>query len=110
MNKALLIGLSLILITACKSPYTDPAYKYDTKKITTPYTDWKEDRQAAEQTARKELNFYAQDECRRMSYGWHMKKLEDNGQLNCEESAEGFHCRHSDVTLLCEQLDESARN
>jgi hypothetical protein len=99
-----------VLSSACKSPYTDPTYKHQTKRITTPYTDWKKNRESAEKSAKKELDFYAKDECRRMSYGWYLKKIEDYGKLNCEETGEGFHCKHTEVSLLCEQLDERSRN
>lgn len=105
-----MIFLSLLVLSACKSPYTDPTYKYETKRVNTPYTDWLEDKATAEKKAKKELDFYAKDECRRMSYGWHLKKIDEPGQLQCEESDQGVHCKHTQTTLTCEQLDEKARN
>ncbi|MGR9107198.1 MAG: hypothetical protein ACU843_09740 [Gammaproteobacteria bacterium] len=106
MKKVLLTSLCVVMIAACKSPYAPPAYKHQTKKMDTPYTDWMSDQASAEKKAKKELDFYTKDECRRMSYGWHMKKIESPGELICEESEQGFHCRHTNVSVQCEQLDE----
>lgn len=106
MKKVMIACMCLLLISACKSPYSDPAYKHETKKVNTPYTDWKKDQASAEKRAKKELEFYAKDECRRMAYGWYLKEVLDPGEMNCEQTDEGYHCRHKDMTLKCEQLDE----
>ena len=92
--------------TACKAPDAPEKYRYQNQKMDLPYTDFKKDRATAEIKAKKELDFYAKDACRRMGYGWMLDKIENSGVMGCEELSEGYHCRMKEVSFVCRQRDD----
>ncbi|MGH8475202.1 MAG: hypothetical protein ACRER2_05430 [Methylococcales bacterium] len=106
MQKKILLCTALIWLTACNSPTAPEKYLYQNKKVDFPYTDFENDRATAEQTARKEVDAYAKADCREISYGWALDKIDNPGQLSCEESPEGHHCRLKQVAFVCRQRDE----
>ncbi len=106
MNKKFIILVCIFLIAACKSPYSDPHYKHQTKKFSTPFADTKKTLELAQKSAKKDLRSFSIEECRRLAYGWYLKEITVPGELICEETDGGHHCRYTSMELKCEQLDE----
>lgn len=106
MRKMIIFGLAIASAAACKAPDAPPKYKYESSKMDLPWTDSQEDRESAEKKANKEVTYYATEACHRKGYGWSLDRIENSGELNCEESDEGFRCRSKAVAYVCRQLDD----
>ncbi|MCI0653767.1 MAG: hypothetical protein L0Y38_02505 [Methylococcaceae bacterium] len=106
MRIMVVLGFALVMVTACKAPDAPPEYKYQSTKMDLPYTDWQEDQESAGKKAAREVNYYATDACHRMGYGWSLDKIENPGEMNCEETDEGYRCRTKQVAFVCRQLDD----
>jgi len=106
MKKLLLSCCCLLALIGCKPPNAEPKYLFKTIKADLPYTDWKKNMASAQKRVKYETDFYSKDACRRIAYGWTLYKTKASGQMSCEETAEGFHCRIKDIELECRQLTE----
>jgi hypothetical protein len=106
MNKMIVLCVPLLFAVGCKSPDAPEKYRYQNKQMDLPYTDFKDDRAAAEKKAEQELQFYGRDACHEMGYGWVLDKIENPGTMSCEETPEGHHCRKKQVALVCRQRDD----
>ena len=96
----------LLVLFGCKPPDAEPKYYFKTIKTDLPYTEFKKTMASAQKRVKYETDFYTKDACRRIAYGWSLKKVKGPGQMDCEETPEGFHCRFKDVELECRQLTE----
>lgn len=106
MKKLIFTCCCLLILFGCKPPNAEPKYLNKTIKADFPYTDWKKSMASAKKRAKYEIDFYSKDSCRRIAYGWSLKKIKTPGQMDCAETPEGFHCRMKDVELECRQLTE----
>ena len=106
MNKSCLAFVSLLGLSACDLGGTPD---YDRRVITgnSVYSDWKVTRSEAQQAAHTDLERYAKNECRRaISNGWSLEKIRNHGEMNCEQTDNGNHCRKKNVELECMQIAE----
>lgn len=106
MKYCLIIWGFLFLLSACKSPNAPTKYIYQTKSTSLPYTDAKKDKASATKEAEEKLAYYAKDFCRSMGYGWALNKVENRGELYCEETPEGHQCRKKNVVFDCRRRDD----
>jgi hypothetical protein len=84
-----------------------PDYEYRTITRNSPYSDWTKDRYQAMGAARAEFQTFMKDECRRaISNGWSLSRVKREGEMNCEQTKEGHHCRKKNVELECRQVSE----
>ena len=104
--KKIIFVCFLVVLASCKPPLAEPKYNYQTIKRELPYTDWKKDRASAEKKVKYEVNFYSKDACRRIAYGWVLHKTKNPGVMECQESAEGHHCRFNKIELECRKITE----
>ncbi len=103
--KKLLIGVSCLLITACGKESGPPQYNHKTIQWTSIYTNFKKDQETAMQRAETELDRFAKEACRETIYkGWSLVAIKNRGEMNCEETKEGHHCRKKNVELECQQV------
>lgn len=106
MKKSCLAFVLLLGLLACDLGGTPD---YDHRVITgnSVYSDWKATRSEAQQAAHAELERYAKNECRRViSNGWSLEKIRSHGEMNCEQTDNGNHCRKKNVELECIQIAE----
>ncbi|MGR9105776.1 MAG: hypothetical protein ACU843_02495 [Gammaproteobacteria bacterium] len=84
-----------------------PDYEYRSITADSPYSDWKKDQGRAMESARRELEAFTKSECRRaISNGWSLSRVKNEGEMNCETTPEGHHCRKKHVELECRQVSE----
>ena len=103
-----LLWLALCLAAASCGKESGPAqtqYNYKTITVTSVYANWKKDQDAAAQRAEKELGPFTSSACRdTIAKGWSLSEVINKGELNCEETPEGHHCRKKNVVLKCQQV------
>lgn len=100
------IGLTLASLASCDSG--DPTdYEYRTIVVNSPYSGWKSSREPAVAAAQAEFSAFARSECRHtITNGWSLFGVKQDGEINCEQTREGHHCRKKNVELECRQISE----
>ncbi len=99
----------LFVLSACNQPEksSNPTFDYKIiKQQFEPYTGWQKDKETAMKKVEKLVYYSATAACKKVGQGWAFTKLENNGVMECEESAEGFRCRKKDVQIECRKIDE----
>ncbi len=97
----------LFVLSACNSPNKAP--KYDSQTIDRQFetfSDWKKDKESAMALATEDMHVSSKTNCRSAGVGWSFKKFASEGEMDCEESAEGFRCRKKGVQLDCLRINE----
>ncbi|MGR9107358.1 MAG: hypothetical protein ACU843_10565 [Gammaproteobacteria bacterium] len=104
--KKFLIGLfCLFLATACNKQSGPPQYNYKKITVTSIYTDFKKDKETAMQKAEAELEAFTKSACRdTIAKHWSLVEVKNKGEMNCEETPEGHHCRKKNIELECRQV------
>lgn len=103
--KKLLIGISCLAISACGKESGPPQYNYKTIQVTSIYTDFQKDKETAMKKAESELQIFAKEACRQnIAKGWSLVEIKNPGEMNCEETPEGHHCRKKNIELECRQV------
>jgi len=106
MKKTLTAFCYLLVLNACDSN-PPPDYEYRTITGESSYTNWYPDKTKAMEKVHSELSAYAKNACRRaIRTGWSISKIEYAGEMNCEQSVKGHHCRKKDVVLVCRRISE----
>ena len=96
----------LMVVNGCDTN-APPDYEYRTITIESSYTNWHVDKSKAEEKAHAELSGYAKGVCRRaIRPDWSLSDIEYEGELNCELSSDGHHCRKKGVVLVCRRVSE----
>ncbi len=98
----------LFVLAACgKEEARAPQYQSKVIKLNSIYTNWKKDKESAMKKADSELARFTKSACRdRISAGWSLAAVVSEGEMNCEETQEGHHCRKKNVELKCEEIIE----
>ncbi len=103
--KKLLIVVSCLVISACGKEGGPPEYNYKTIQLTSIYTGFQKDTEAAMQKAESELEQFAKEACREtIANGWSLAEIKNKGEMNCEETPGGHHCRKKNIELECRQV------
>ncbi|MCI0653426.1 MAG: hypothetical protein L0Y38_05405 [Methylococcaceae bacterium] len=106
MKRISVIFLGLLGLASCDFGGS-PDYEYQTIVGNSPYSDWKNSRNQAMAAAQAEFGAFAKSECRRaISNGWSLSRVREEGEMNCEQTKEGIHCRKKKVELECRQVGE----
>ena len=106
MKKILTALYWVLVLNACDSN-PPPDYEYRTITGESSYTNWYPGRIKAMAKVDFELSAYAKNACRRaIRTGWSISKIEYEGEMNCEQSSKGHHCRKKDVVLVCRRVSE----
>lgn len=107
MKKSIFVSGCLLVLSACNQPYDEPRYDYKTiKPNLIPYSDWRKDKNAAIDLADSKLDYNAKSSCRSMSQTWNLKEIKNRGEMDCEESTEGYQCRRKNIEVVCRKLNE----
>ncbi|MGH8474976.1 MAG: hypothetical protein ACRER2_04270 [Methylococcales bacterium] len=95
-----------LILSSCGKEQSGPAqYKYQTIQVTSIYTNFKKYQKTAEQKAEQELVQFNKSACRDTIHkGWSLAEVINPGEMNCEQTPEGFHCRKKNVELKCQQV------
>lgn len=106
MNKVVIVCLALFVIVSCD--FNDPPdYEYKTIVGDSIYSDWKKERKEAIEAAYHEFERSKKNTCRqRISNGWALFKIKNEGVVNCEQTSEGHHCRLKNVEFECRRVSE----
>ncbi len=99
----------LFVLTACNQPEKANNPKFDYKIIKRqfePFTDWFKDKEIAMKKVDKIVYYSAKAACKKIGQGWAYTKIENNGTMDCQESAEGYRCRKKHVQIECRKIDE----
>ena len=91
----------LFMLSACNQPQYD--YKTVNRQFEV-YTAWQKDKETAIKKADKVVYYSSKDACKKVGQGWAFTKLENNGVMECEKSAEGFRCRKKNVQIECRKI------
>lgn len=109
--KKLSIGIGFLLVAACGSGggggggAASTEYNYQTIQVTSIYTNWKKDQESAMQKADAEFGPFSKSACRdTIAKGWSLVEVVNPGEMNCEETPEGHHCRKKNAELKCQQV------
>ena len=106
MKNPVSIFCFFLVLSACDRD-APPDYTYKIIKGNSIYTDWTKDKNQAMEIANTHLATYAAGECRRaLANGWSLSQIRSEGEMNCEATAEGHHCRRKNVELECRQVAE----
>ena len=106
MKKAFFVALCLF-ISACGNETAVTQYNHKTIKLSSTYSDWKKDKDTAIKIADSELVRFTKSACRnQIGRGWSLAEVKNQGEMNCDETSEGFHCRKKNVELVCRQVIE----
>lgn len=105
--RIIFIAVACLLVTACgkeKGP-AETRYNEKTIKVTSIYTNWKKDEKSAMEKAEKELDHFTHSACREtIAKGWSLVEVISTGDMNCEETPEGHHCRKKNIELKCHEV------
>ncbi|MCI0654713.1 MAG: hypothetical protein L0Y39_09585 [Methylococcaceae bacterium] len=94
-----------LIAASCGKESGPTQYNYKTIQVTSIYTDWKKDNQTAMQMAEAEFGPFSKSACRETIHpGWSLTEVTNKGELNCEQTPEGHHCRFKNVELKCQQV------
>ena len=99
----------LFVLSACNQPQKSSNPKFDYKIIKLqfePYTGWKKDKETAMIKVDDLVYYSATAACKKVGQGWAYTKIENQGAIECEESAEGVRCRRKNVRIECRKIDE----
>lgn len=103
--KKLIIGIFCVIAASCGKEGAQTQYNYKTIQVTSIYTNWKKDKETAMQKAEAELVPFTKSACRdNITPGWSLTEVKNKGEMNCEETPEGHHCRIKNMELKCEQV------
>lgn len=106
MKKIVFVYCFLLVLSACIQPDSPPKYRYQTiKPDIIPYTSWLKSKEAAMKKATTEMDYYAKDGCKSVGQGWRITEIKNTGEMECEETSEGHHCRRINVEVECRQID-----
>gem|GEM_PF-1187991 len=97
----------LLILSACNSPNKAPKYDFKTiERQFETYSDWTKDKETAMKLATNDMNESSNTNCRSAGVGWSFDKFASKGEMDCEESAEGFRCKKKGVKLDCRRINE----
>lgn len=103
--KKVFFAIVCLLVTACGKESAPAQYKYKTIEVTSIYTNWKKDKNAAMKKAESEFDRFTKSACREtIAKGWSLVEVKNPGEMNCEELSEGHHCRKKNVKLECREV------
>ncbi|MGH8556554.1 MAG: hypothetical protein ACRESZ_03645 [Methylococcales bacterium] len=94
-----------LIAASCGKENAPAQYNYKTIQVTSIYTNWKKDKETAMQKAEAEFGPFSKAACRNtIATGWSLTEVTDKGEMNCEETPEGHHCRIKNAELKCQQV------